>query len=224
MKSLFHKRALLSLQALILLLAFAQFTYAKPSLKTINRVKRAVARVSTFDASGKPLLIGSGFFVTQDRLVTALHVVKGASRVLVQTFNGCTYSVSGIVAQTSDNDLVVLQTNRPVKEIVPLEVADQFKPEGEPVMVVSPPDDASPATSAGLTRDVWYIKDVGEFILITAQIRKGNSGSPVVNDRGEVIGVAALHMESADNLNFAVPAELVKNLLVQALTAQINMF
>jgi S1-C subfamily serine protease len=197
---------------LFLALAATATASAAPSAKTIDQVKRGVVSIATFDRAGKPLLLGGGFFVGPNRLVTSSHVLKGASRAVIRTFDGESYPVEGIVALNPENDLVLLQTNAPAN-ISPLTVAGNVEPEGEQVTLISSLDDTSWKISTGVTSNLWYIQGAGEYLRITAEVRHGNSGSPIVNDQGEVVAVAALCFAGADELSFAVPGELIKSLL-----------
>ena len=197
---------------LFLLVATTATALAEPSAKTIDQVKRGVVSIATFDQDGKPLLLGGGFFVQSNRLVTSIHVLKGASRATVRTFDGQSYCVEGIVALNADNDLALLQTST-AANVAPLSLAGYVESEGEQVTMVSALDDTSWKVSSGVTSNLWYIQGAGEYLRITAEVRHGNSGSPIVNDQGEVVAVAALHIEGNDELSFAVPGEIIKSLL-----------
>ena len=197
---------------LFLLLTTTATALAEPSAKTIDQVKRGVVSIATFDQDGKPLLLGGGFFVQSNRLVTSIHVLKGASRATVRTFDGQSYCVEGIVALNEDNDLALLQTST-AANVAPLSLARYVESEGEKVTMVSALDDTSWKVSSGVTSNLWYIQGAGEYLRITAEVRHGNSGSPIINDQGEVVAVAALHIEGNDELSFAVPGEIIKSLL-----------
>jgi serine protease Do len=214
----------LSFVSLLVLWLTAATALAEPSAKTIDQVKRGVVSITTFDQNGKPLLLGGGFFVQSNRLVTSIHLLKGASRAAVRTFDGQSYSVEGIVALNEDNDLALLQTNT-AANVAPLSLAGNVASEGEKVTMVSALDDTSWKVSSGVTSNLWYIQGAGEYLRITAEIRHGNSGSPIINDQGEVVAVAALHIEGNDELSFAVPGEIIKSLLIfsQQPTARLSL-
>src|SRR4030095_13557310 len=197
---------------LVLLLTTTGTALAEPSAKTIDQVKRGVVSITTFDQDGKPLLLGGGFFVQSNRLITSIHVLKGASRATIRTFDGQSYSVEGILALNEDNDLALLQTNT-AANVSPLSLARDVESEGEQVTMVSALDDTSWKVSSGVTSNLWYIQGAGEYLRITAEVRHGNSGSPIINDQGEVVAVAALHIEGNVELSFAVPGEIIKSLI-----------
>src|SRR6185295_11549562 len=127
---------------LFLLVTTTATALAEPSAKTIDQVKRGVVSIATFDAAGRPLLLGGGFFVQSNRLVTSIHVLKGASRVTIRTFDGQSYSVEGIVALNEDNDLALLQTNQ-AANVFPLLLARSVESEGEQVTLISALEDTS---------------------------------------------------------------------------------
>ena len=214
MKSSPNKRYL-SLVSLLLLVFTTAVVRAEPSAQTIDQVKRGVVSITTFDANNKPLLLGGGFFIQANRLVTSIHVLKGASRVTIRTFDGQSYAVEGIVALNEGNDLALLQTSAP-RNVYPLSLAANVASEGETVTLISALDDTSWKVSSGVTSDLWYIQGAGEYLRITAEVRHGNSGSPVVNDKGEVVAVAALFFEGNDELSFAVPGEIIKSLITSS--------
>lgn len=213
------KKSRLSFTFVLFLMITAATVMANPSAKTIDQVKRGVVSIATFDAGGKPLLLGGGFFVQSNRLVTSIHVLKGASRATIRTFDGQTYSIEGVVALNTDNDLALLQTNAP-SNVYPLSLAANVESEGEPVTLISALDDTSWKVSSGVTNNLWYIQGAGEYLRISAEVRHGNSGSPVVNDKGEVVAVAAIHIEGNDELSFAVPGEIIKSLLNSVVSGQ----
>ena len=206
------KKFNLSAVSVLFLLFTTATVLAEPSAKTIDQVKRGVVSIATFDRDGKPLLLGGGFFVQSNRLVTSIHVLKGASRATIRTFDGQSYSIEGIVALNEDNDLALLQTN-PAPNVSPLSLARSVESEGERVTLISALEDTSWKVSSGVTENLWYIQGAGEYLRITAEIRHGNSGSPIINDKGEVVAVAALHIEGNDELSFAVPGEILRSLL-----------
>jgi len=202
----------LSFVSVLLPLLLATATVrAEPSAKTIDQVKRGVVSITTFDANNKPLLLGGGFFVQANRLITNIHVLKGASRATFCTYDGHSYPIEGIVALNESNDLALLQTSTPAN-IYPLSLAASVAAEGERVTLISASDN-SWKVSSGVTDNLWYIQGAGEYLRITAEVRHGNSGSPIGNDQGEVVAVAALHIDSTDELSFAVPGEVIYSLL-----------
>jgi len=194
------------------LMVLASFAIsAQPSAETLKRVKQAVVSITTYDVANKPLLTGTGFFVS-GRLITNFHVVKGAQGISIRTYDGRIYSATKISAANEKNDLVVLQVSDLVTNVTSLSAAFHSKAEGEMITVVGVSDQRSWKLATGVTTGTWFLNGAA-YIGLTAQIRRGNSGSPVINDLGEVVAIATLHVASADDFNFAVPAQVMAALL-----------
>ena len=84
---------------------------------------------------------------------------------------------------------------------------------GEKVVVIGSPLGLEQTAADGIVSAIRQYRSFQKVIQITAPISPGSSGSPVVNMRGEVIGVAFMLMSAGQNLNFCVPGENIANLL-----------
>jgi S1-C subfamily serine protease len=186
---------------------------AQPSRETLSHVKHAVVSITTYDVANKPLLAGTGFFIDSDRVITNLHVVRGAHLISIKTFDGRVFSGLHVSAANEKNDLVMLEISSPISNVAALSAVRKIKAEGEAITIVSLSEQRSWKVSTGLTAGNWSLLNGGEYIGLTAAIRPGNSGSPVINDAGELVAIATLHLSSADDLNFAVPASFIATML-----------
>lgn len=92
---------------------------------------------------------------------------------------------------------------------------------GDQIVVVGNPEGLEQTVSNGLVSGIREI-DHRKLFQISAPISEGSSGSPVFNDRGEVIGVVVSSLESGQNLNFAVPINYAKPLLTSAKVESIS--
>jgi len=184
----------------------------EPSAEMLARVKRAVVLITTYDQRGTPEKQGSGFFLTADRVVTNLHVINTASQIRISTFTGKTFTVDLILAADKNSDLALLQLNATCSDATALALAEVEPLEGAPVMLVSNPLGAHWCVTAGEVGPPWSFFEIGERLQITADVLPGSSGGPVLNLEGRVIGIAVMHVESNDNLNFAVPVARLKEL------------
>lgn len=203
---------------LIVALLFVSSSIAsaqQPSQEMIARMKRAVVIVTSYDERAKPVVQGSGFFIAPDRIVTNLHVIKHASLIRIRTFAGKTITVQTVVATDASSDLALLQMNAPCTDTT-LQVEDTTPVEGESIIVVSNPQASHWKITRGQLGPIWEFEGTGRRMQITASILPGSSGGPVLNQQGHVIGIAAMHTGSADDLNFAVPAESLKALQASA--------
>jgi S1-C subfamily serine protease len=181
----------------------------------IAQLKRAVVIVTTYDDHGKPLLQGSGFFINPEEVVTNLHVIKGAGQIRIETFAGTTATVQSVTATDETSDLALLRIGRPCPDSAFLQLAGASF-EGESVTLVSNPQGSRWQVTRGTTGMLWKFGGIGARLQISATIAPGSSGGPVVNELGQVIGIASLHVDSVDNLNFAVPVKSLKDLQAQA--------
>lgn len=159
---------------------------------------------------------GTGFFVSADGyLVTCAHVIQGADKVDVE-INGQSYSAD-VVAVEADDDLAILKID--AKELTPLPLADSSKVRlGEEVRAIGFPLSTVLGNGIKVTRGIIagiVDRDEGKRFQIDAAVNPGNSGGPVVNDRGHVLGVASSKLIGMEltRVGFCVPAERVLSIL-----------
>ncbi|HEX8097722.1 MAG TPA: trypsin-like peptidase domain-containing protein, partial [Pyrinomonadaceae bacterium] len=183
----------------------------------VRRVKPSAVAIETFDARGEKLSRGSGFFVAPDRVVTNRHVIEGAYRAEVHTTNGGALPVKGVLAVDAEGDIALLKVEPPAGLVQPLPLERTSPQEGESIVVIGNPFGLEGSVTNGIVSAVRDIPNFGRIIQITAPISPGSSGSPVVNMRGQVIGVATLQITGGQSLNFAVPSERITQLQTGAL-------
>ena len=161
-----------------------------------------------YNAKDKVIRLGSGFFVNQQgHLITSRHNLQKIARAEIKLPKGERYPLTTVLAEDQKADLVKLSVNIP-GGTPHLEVA-AIRPEvGEHVLVVGSPLGLEQSVSEGLVSAIRTIRGRGEFLQISAPISPGSSGGPVVNRRGQVIGVAAFQVKG-QQINFAVPASRI---------------
>ena len=180
----------------------------------VRRIKPSAVAIETFDARGASLSRGSGFFISVDKIVTNRHVIEKSSRVEVHLIDGKRFTARGVLAIDGEGDLALLQVDVPANLAVPLPLVQTAPQEGESIVVVGNPFGLEGSVSNGIVSAVREIPGYGKIIQITAPISPGSSGSPVVNMRGQVIGVATLQAAEGQSLNFAVPSERIAQLKI----------
>ncbi len=178
----------------------------------VKRIKPSAVAIETFDAKGASLARGSGFFISNDKIITNRHVIEKSSRVEVHLMSGSKYAAKGVLAIDGEGDLALLQVDVPKELAVPLPLVQSAPLEGESIVVIGNPFGLEGSVSNGIVSAVREIPGYGKIIQITAPISPGSSGSPVVNMRGQVIGVATLQAAEGQSLNFAVPSERISQL------------
>ena len=128
--------------------------------------------------------------------------------------NGKKYTARGVLAIDGEGDLALLQVDVPEDTAIPLPIVQTTPQEGESIVVIGNPFGLEGSVSNGIVSAVSDIPGYGQIIQITAPISPGSSGSPVVNMRGQVIGVATLQAAEGQSINFAVPSERILQLKI----------
>jgi serine protease Do len=164
--------------------------------------------------------LGSGFVINADGYVlTNNHVVDGATDIRVKFADG--RELSGkVVGRDEKTDLVLLKVEATGLPVIPL--GDSAKLEvGEPVMAIGNPFGLEQTVTTGIVSATGRTIGAGpydDFIQTDASINPGNSGGPLVNARGEVVGVntaIASGNGGSVGIGFAIPTNLVKPVVTQ---------
>jgi tetratricopeptide (TPR) repeat protein len=187
---------------------------AQPDLPAIiKKIEPSVVVILVFDKEGMGFKQGSGFFVNYEGdVITSYHVLQGANHAEVKTSDGKVYLVKKILAEDSEGDLIKVSVDIPKDEIHPLPVNASLPEVGERVIVIGTPFGLEKTVSDGIVSAIREIPEFGKIIQVTAPISPGSSGSPVVNMKGEAIGIATFFILAGQNLNFAIPGERIAKL------------
>ena len=169
---------------------------------------------------------GTGFlFGSQDYIVTNYHVVKGTSEVTVKFTNGESINAT-VVGRDTQNDVAVLKlTKSPSFQSRAMKFGDSSMVRmGDEVFTIGYPSTGimgiNPKYTKGVISAVTGIKDNPTVFQTTVPIQPGNSGGPLFNDKGEVVGLTTaslslLAIESMgaipQSVNYAVKSSFVKN-------------
>ncbi|MDQ1612036.1 MAG: serine protease Do [Pyrinomonadaceae bacterium] len=196
----------------------AQQAESLPEL--VRRVKPSVVAIVTYDAKGEPLLSGSGFFIHPGQVLTNLHVVEGARRVEVKTLDGKgrIYASQGALDFDEEADLAILSVDVPPERTRVVELTNSLPEEGEGVFVIGNPLRLEGSVSDGIVSAVREVPNLGKIIQTTAPISHGNSGSPVFNYHGQVVGVVTVKVTNGQNINLALASARLNSLKPDKLT------
>lgn len=205
----------LLLIAVSLFLFSASPAFAQESLPDlVRRVKPQVVAIATYDSQGEALMTGSGFFVRPGQVVTNLHVIRGAQQCEIKTLDGKgkVFPVAGTLAVDEEGDLALLSVEMPADRPRASELASVLPDEGEQIVVIGNPLKLEGSVTDGIVSAVREVPNVGKIIQITAPISHGNSGSPVFNMKGQVVGVVTVRVTNGQNINLAIGAARVEQL------------
>ena len=209
------KRISLPLFTTVVALFLTAAVHAQETLPAlVKRVKPAVVAIATYDATGEPLMTGSGFFLRPGQVVTNLHVIRGAMRAEIKTLDGKgkIFPVDGTLAIDEEGDQALLNIDMPLERARSTELAPDLPEEGEQIFVIGNPLKLEGSVSDGIVSAVREVPNAYRIIQITAPISHGNSGSPVFNLRGQVLGVVTVKVTNGQNINLAIAAARVGQL------------
>ncbi len=156
--------------------------------------------------------LGTGFYIdNKGTVVTNYHVIKDCSSANVKTSDGGTYEVTSILGYDKDLDLAILATSKTDSAAVK---KSSGVTTGETVYVLGSSLGLTSTFSEGLVSSAERNINENTYIQISAPISQGNSGGPVVNASGEVIGVACATFKEGQNLNLALPISVLSKISV----------
>jgi len=196
-----------------------------PWVALARALKPAVVNVSTTRVDGNQRRhteksLGSGFVINPDGfIVTNNHVVDGAKDIRVTLADGRELPAT-VLGRDPRTDLVLLKVEAKALPVVPL--GDSSKLEvGEPVMAIGNPYGLEQTVTTGIISAKGRVIGEGpydDFIQTDASINPGNSGGPLINTRGQAIGInAAIVTQTGGSvgIGFAIPINLAKPVLTQ---------
>ena len=157
--------------------------------------------------------LGSGFIVRNDGvIITNYHVIEGAYPALVKVKSGDIFDDISIISFDAKRDIAIIKISGFDLPMVNLGNSNDIRI-GEKVVVIGNPHGFENTVSDGLLSQQ---RDTGQgYFLhqISAPISAGSSGSPVFNQKGEVIGIATLSDAQGQNLNFSVPINYARGMV-----------
>lgn len=156
--------------------------------------------------------IGSGFSIGNGFIVTSYHVIRNAKDIEIVSRDGFS-SDANVIAINPFHDLALLSTNLDLKA---LRITDKVKV-GEGVLAVGSPlglDSVTFGIVSSVDRTIQSPLGTPLYVLQTdAAVNPGNSGGPLVNTKGEVVGVVTAMIPYAQGIGFAIPSKLVLSFL-----------
>lgn len=177
-----------------------------------TQAQRMTVRVRNIGCSG--LSTGTGFAIDANTLVTNRHVVENSREIEITTYDGRTVDVTA-TAITTVADLAIVTTAETIAAVAPV-LAQADAVEGDAITVVGYPRGGQLTTVSGVV--IGEATDplgssLGRVVATTAPVEPGSSGSPALNEAGEVVGV--IYAKNDSEQSFMVPVSMLRSLLQQ---------
>jgi putative serine protease PepD len=205
----------------------------KTSDLTVNEIYRGARdgvveiTVTSQQGFGSSQAQGSGFvYDTAGHIVTNQHVADGATSIRVRFANGKSYNAT-VVGTDASTDLAVLKVDAPTSVLHPLSLGDSTQLEvGDGVVAIGSPFGLEETVTTGIVsalhRQMTSPNNftIANSIQTDAAINHGNSGGPLLNMQGQLIGVnAQIESDSGgnDGVGFAIPSSTVRSVVSQIL-------
>lgn len=202
----------------IILIVFLQtiMVYAQENRfsETIQKTLPAIFIVKTFDKAGNSLGLGTGFFIdSKGTGITNFHVLQGAQSAKIYLEDKREFEISFINGLDKKHDIIQFVINNNSNTTFKYLTYSTLQPKlGEDVFTIGNPEGLSFTASNGIVSSIREDDELGQIIQTTTPISHGSSGSPLLNIKGEIIGIMSFYLKEGQNLNFAYNSSYIKNL------------
>jgi S1-C subfamily serine protease len=172
---------------------------------------------------------GSGSVLDkQGHILTNNHVIEGAQEIKVTLFDGETYSAQ-LVGRDAPNDIAVLKITAPADSLIPVELGDSAKLKvGQHIFAIGNPFGLERTMTTGIISSLNRSlpsksgRTMKSIIQIDAALNRGNSGGPLLDSRGKLIGMnTAIASSTGENtgVGFAIPVDTIGRVVAQLITS-----
>jgi hypothetical protein len=174
---------------------------------------RSVVAIRSIGLKGETTATGTGFAVSAETIATDYHVIKNAQVILVSPVTESVEYRATVSRVDKENDLVLLKVPK-APYWKSLTIARTTSQTGDPIYAVTNPRGLEGTFSSGNVSGFRRLREGRDLIQITAPVSPGSSGGPVLNQKGEVVGVVVSGLSDAQNINFAIPAPVLRRLII----------
>ncbi len=177
----------------------------------VKQIERSVVGVLIYDKEGRAIEKGSGFFVDgEGNVITNRNLLKGADHAEVRTIDGMLYPVRKVLAEDREADLIRVSVEIPRAAVHPSPLGVSLPQIGEKVVAISGLSGPGKPFAYGTVLAIREIPTFGRAVQTMIHLSSRFNGSPLINMKGEVIGIVALEREQIFNIS---PVERVMRLL-----------
>ncbi len=178
-----------------------------------EKVKPSVVVILHTGRQGKQSGLGTGFVVGDGLIATNFHVIGEGRPISVQTPDGTKHEVEAVHASDRHLDLAVLKIKG--NALKPIELGDsESLKDGQPIVVLGHPQGLKFSVVAGVLSGRREIEGL-DLLQIALPIEQGNSGGPVLDGQGRVVGVVSMKSLVTANLGFAIPVNTLARVVPQ---------
>jgi regulator of sirC expression with transglutaminase-like and TPR domain len=204
-------RRIIVLLALVTVGAQAEEKASLSAKDLAAQVRPSIVVITYAGRDGNQQGLGTGFIIDKAGLVaTNLHVIGEARPISVQTADGKSVAVKAIHASDRALDLAILRVD--ASDLQPLAISNEKPAAGEAVVVMGNPQGLKHSVVTGVISGIREI-DGRNMLQLAIPVEPGNSGGPVVDSQGRVLGVVTMKSAVTENLGFAVSASDLNSLL-----------
>jgi tetratricopeptide (TPR) repeat protein len=194
---------------LFFILIFSTISLAQNIPKLYKKVSPSIVKISSLDNNGLASS-GTGFFIDQNTIITCYHVVDNIHKIDIRNITGQQFTVDSIIASNKQTDLIKFKVKE--KSSTWLKLANKLPEVGQTVYLISNPNGFDFSISNGLISSIRNI-DETQVIQTNASASPGSSGGPLIDVKGNVLGVISYVKYAGQNLNFAATSLNAINLI-----------
>jgi len=166
---------------------------------------------------------GTGFFYdNQGTVITNYHVIDGCGTAYITLSDGTSYDVIKVLGYSEARDIAILQTSCTASD--PLKIRTSSVKTGETVYAIGSSLGLEGSLSDGLISSAEREVEGNIYIQTTAPISSGNSGGPLLDKEGQVVGITSASFIDGQNLNLAIPIGDVRNIPTNAPVTLADLF
>lgn len=187
------------------LLSIFLLSCSKGAKAVLEKAEMSTFIIYTFDEYGSPAGSGSGFFIDdQGTGLTNYHVLNGSQKAIIRLKDGKEYEIDQVLASDKKWDVAKFSiVNKEKEKFHYLEFSNKEAQQGDKVYNLGAPIGLEQTFADGLVSSI-RTDSHGQVLQVSIPISSGSSGSPIMDEYGDVVAIATFKSSRGENLNFGV--------------------